>query len=34
MLETELRLVGRERLGSLPVSSWLGAGRRRAERHE
>lgn len=29
MLESEIRILGRERLGSLPVSAWLGAGRRR-----
>lgn len=34
LLEAEIRLVGRERLGPLPVSAWLGAGRRRAERGE
>ena len=28
MLESEVRILGRERLGSLPVSAWLGAGRR------
>ena len=27
MLETELRLLGRERLGQLPISAWL-SGRR------
>jgi len=28
MLEAELRLVGRDRLGQLPISAWLDAGRR------
>jgi Protein of unknown function (DUF3040) len=28
-LESELRLIARERLGTLPVSAWLGGGRRR-----
>ena len=27
-LENEVRIVGREKLGSLPVSAWLGAGHR------
>ena len=27
MLESELRLVGRDRLGQLPISAWLNAGR-------
>jgi hypothetical protein len=27
MLESELRLLGRERLGQLPISAWL-SGRR------
>lgn len=26
-LEAEIRLIGRERLGALPVSAWLGGGR-------
>lgn len=35
LLESEVRILGRERLGSLPVSAWLGAGRRRdSEPHE
>jgi hypothetical protein len=28
MLEGEIRLLGRERLGSLPISAWLGGVRR------
>jgi Flp pilus assembly protein TadB len=28
MLEHELRLIGRERLGTLPISAWLGGARR------
>ena len=28
LLEKEIRIVGREKLGSLPVSAWLGAGHR------
>lgn len=28
LLEAELRLIGRERLGSLPVSAWLGGAHR------
>jgi|SRR5215216_4206462 Flp pilus assembly protein TadB len=32
-LEREVRLLARERLGTLPVSAWLGGGRRnRADR--
>jgi hypothetical protein len=27
-LEREIRLLARERLGSLPISAWLGGGRR------
>jgi hypothetical protein len=27
-LEREVRLLARERLGSLPISAWLGGGRR------
>lgn len=27
MLESELRLVGRDRLGQLPISAWLNASR-------
>jgi hypothetical protein len=29
-LEREVRLLARERLGSLPISAWLGGGRRGA----
>jgi hypothetical protein len=32
MLESELRLVGRDRLGQLPISAWLNASRRPASR--
>lgn len=32
MLESELRLVGRDRLGQLPISAWMNAGRRPASR--
>jgi len=28
LLEKEIRIVGREKLGALPVSAWLGAGHR------
>lgn len=28
MLEREVRVVGRDRLGALPVSAWLGGARR------
>lgn len=32
MLESELRLIGREKLGSLPINAWLtNAGKRRPE---
>ena len=30
-LEREVRLVARERLGTLPISVWLGAARRRPD---
>jgi Flp pilus assembly protein TadB len=34
-LEREVRLLVRERLGSLPISAWLGGGRRGgSSRHE
>lgn len=33
MLESELRLIGRERLGQLPISAWL-SGQRPSERSE
>ena len=29
-LEREVRLLARERLGTLPISAWLGGGRRQA----
>ena len=32
MLESELRLVGRDRLGQLPISAWLNASRRPVSR--
>ena len=32
MLESEIRLLGRERLGSLPISAWLGGVRRNNRR--
>ena len=32
MLESELRLVGRDRLGQLPISAWLSANRRPVSR--
>lgn len=28
MLESEVRLLGRDRLGQLPISAWLSGGRR------
>jgi membrane associated rhomboid family serine protease len=32
LLEQEIRVVGREKLGSLPINAWLaGSGRRRPE---
>ena len=34
MLEAEVRLLGRERLGSLPISAWLGGARRPSRRRE
>lgn len=33
MLESELRLLGRERLGQLPISAWLN-GRRDKDRSD
>lgn len=33
-LEREVRLLARERLGTLPVSAWLGGARRARSRHE
>ncbi len=32
LLESELRLLGRDRLGQLPISAWLNAGARPARR--
>lgn len=32
LLESEIRILGRERLGALPISAWLGAGRRVQQR--
>ena len=32
MLESELRLLGRERLGQLPISAWLNGRRTESER--
>jgi hypothetical protein len=34
MLEAEVRLLGRERLGTLPISAWLGGARRPTRRHD
>ena len=31
-LEREVRLLARERLGTLPISAWLGGGRRGGNR--
>jgi Flp pilus assembly protein TadB len=28
LLESEIRLIGRERLGALPISAWLGGAQR------
>jgi Flp pilus assembly protein TadB len=33
LLEAELRLIGREKLGTLPVSAWLGGGARPPRRN-
>ena len=33
-LEREVRLLARERLGTLPISAWLGGGRRNRSNHE
>jgi hypothetical protein len=33
LLESELRVLGRDRLGQLPISAWLSGGRR-VERHD
>lgn len=32
MLEREVRVIAREKVGSLPVSAWLGGGRNRPRR--
>jgi membrane associated rhomboid family serine protease len=34
LLEGEIRLLGRERLGSLPISAWLGGARRPTRRRD
>jgi hypothetical protein len=34
MLEREVRLVAREKVGTLPISAWLGGGRRSRPRVE
>ena len=34
MVEAEIRLLGRERLGALPWSAWLGGARRPTRRHD
>jgi Protein of unknown function (DUF3040) len=34
MLEREVRLVAREKVGTLPISAWLGGGRRPRRRIE
>ena len=34
MLESELRVLGRDRLGQLPISAWLSGNVRRTERHD
>src|SRR3954452_15459894 len=33
-LEREVRLLARERLGTLPISAWLGGGRRNSSSNE
>jgi Flp pilus assembly protein TadB len=33
-LEREVRLLARERLGTLPISAWLGGGRRNRSNRE
>ena len=32
LLESEIRVLGRERLGALPISAWLGGARRPGRR--
>lgn len=34
LLERELRVIAREKVGALPVSAWLGGGRNRSRRHD
>jgi hypothetical protein len=34
LLESEIRLLSRERLGSLPISSWLGGARKTTRRDD
>lgn len=34
LLEAELRVIGRDRLASLPVSAWLGGGSARTQRRD
>jgi hypothetical protein len=34
LLESELRVIGRDRLASLPVSAWLGGASRSQPRDE
>ncbi|MEX2625919.1 MAG: DUF3040 domain-containing protein [Ilumatobacteraceae bacterium] len=34
LLESELRVIGRDRLASLPVSAWLGGASRSARRDD
>ena len=34
LLESEIRVLGRERLGALPISAWLGGARRPGRRSE
>ena len=34
LLERELRVIAREKVGALPLSAWLGGGRNRARRSD
>jgi hypothetical protein len=34
LLESEIRLLSRERLGSLPISAWLGGARKTTRRDD
>ena len=34
LLESEIRLLSRERLGSLPISAWLGGARKSTRRDD